>query len=268
MKEIDKVLIDSVYINSGGGKLILLELIKHLITIKIVDQFYFLFDNRLKIPQPVLHAIKHYSVINGSEIQRTYFYLRKKKFKSFVCMSNIPPPIFTKKSVNIYFHNDLLINPFETELSLKNKCINYLKKLYIIFLNNKRYNWHIQTELMKNKIVGNLLNKNNRTIISPIFFSKRYNSNQKDENTFLYVSNFSSHKNHKRLLNAFIHSAKNNNSNIKLGLTLPESIFEKSFYCTLDLPTNLKIVNYGILDKESLQNVYSSYKFLIFPSLN
>ena len=54
MKENKKILIDSVYINSGGGKLILLELIKYLIKLNIIDQFYFLFDNRLKIPYPIL----------------------------------------------------------------------------------------------------------------------------------------------------------------------------------------------------------------------
>ena len=269
MKENKKILIDSVYINSGGGKLILLELIKYLIKLNIIDQFYFLFDNRLKIPYPILLKIKNYTLINGSEIQRTYFYWRKeKKFLSFVCMSNIPPPIFTKKPVNIYFHNDLLINPFKTELNLANKYINYLKKLYIVFLNTKRYTWHIQTELMRKKLLSNLLSKNNKTLISPIFFSDESNSNKKDENTFLYVSNFSLHKNHKRLLNAFINSAKKNNSNIKLSLTLPESVFEASFYCNTNLPRNLKIVNYGVLDTESLHNIYRSHKFLIFPSLN
>ena len=97
---------------------------------------------------------------------------------------------------------------------------------------------------------------------------KKITYSNKELNSFLYVSNGSKHKNHKRLFMAFIKAANKTSSVIKLNLTLSNNEFVNSPYSKITAPKNLKILNHGILEFSKLEKVYKKTQFLIFPSLN
>ena len=127
------ILVDSIYLNSEGGKAILSQFIHYLIENKIHENYYFLIDKRASKKNTVLDKI-NFEFIKPSETKRKNFYLKNKtKYNSVLCFSNVPPPIRLKQSVFIYFHNDLLLNPINTNLGFYDRAKNLLKKTYIKF---------------------------------------------------------------------------------------------------------------------------------------
>ena len=104
------ILVDAIYINSGGGKVLLEYLIDYLSKKKI--EVFYLFDSRLDLD---ISVKTENSVLNPSESERKNFYkrLNKKNFHSVLCFGNIPPPIKLDTNVYIYFHNELLLDPLK-----------------------------------------------------------------------------------------------------------------------------------------------------------
>ena len=60
-----KIIIDSVYLNSEGGKTILFQVIDFLKQEKLINDYYFLLDNRLNIKQSFLSTINYEFIILG-----------------------------------------------------------------------------------------------------------------------------------------------------------------------------------------------------------
>tara|TARA_B100000963_G_scaffold213021_1_gene185648 strand:- start:6545 stop:7567 length:1023 start_codon:yes stop_codon:yes gene_type:complete len=261
-----KTLFDSVYVHNGGGKEILDLIIQRLIKGGLENNFHFLLDKRYIIPKSANNKLA-FTSISSSESKRKRFYIKNKGFRSYFCFSNVPPPISVTNSCTIYFHNNLLINPLSTNLSLKEILKNLIKKYYINVKSQRNYNWFVQTNIMRKKL-SNAYGINEEKIhIYPIFDDNIIQTNRTND-SFLYVSNYSKHKNHTRLLKAFIESAKSTNKTLLLKLTLTNKDYEKSIYKTCKLPKNLIIKNLGILNKQMLRDAYLNSKFLIFPSLN
>ena len=260
------ILVDSVYINSGGGEEIINHIIEYIVDKHDVNKYFFLFDERLEIKNKQIDFLQ----INASEKNRRNFYLsNKNKFNSIVCMSNVPPPIkVDNASVSIYFHNDLLLNPIKSNVGVVTVLKNLLKKQYIKFKNKKNYLWIVQTKLMKNKLEKFLNIKNEKIKIFPIIDFQECISPIKKKNKFVYVSNFSNHKNHFKLFKAFKDTCKEKSYDLELNLTIDEKIYNKSFYFSCKKPKNLTIINHGIISPSQVREVYSSSEFLIFPSLN
>lgn len=261
-----KILFDSVYVHNGGGKEILDLLISEIIILKKENLFYFLFDTRYTLSSSVLNKLNFSSIPSG-EISRKRFYKENRHFKSYFCLSNVPPPIHVNKPCSIYFHNDLLINPFKTNLNLNQVFKNILKKAYIRSKSKNHYEWSVQTNLMKEKLSIHHNISKKQINVFPIFDESIFKK-KKNNDSFLFVSNYSKHKNHKRLLDAFIDVAHRKKNNITLKITLSEYDFKRSCYNKKRFPNNLNINNLGILSKKELKEVYINSKFLIFPSLN
>ncbi|MDA0968377.1 MAG: glycosyltransferase, partial [Proteobacteria bacterium] len=88
------------------------------------------------------------------------------------------------------------------------------------------------------------------------------NLNEKNFNEFVYVSSIVSHKNHKRLIKAFIEAAKKTDKEIKLHLTLNKEELPKSVF-----PKNLEVEFHGTLSIDNVNDLYNSCEFAIYPSL-
>ena len=183
-------------------------------------------------------------------------------------MSNVPPPINLKVKDSIYFHNDLLLNPLGSNLKLKIKLINFIKKHYIIKKNKSKYYWIVQTDLIKDKLINSFSIKAKQIQVLPIFELEKRQDNKKIKNKFLYVSNFSDHKNHFKLFNAFVDVSDKIKEIVELHLTLDKKKFNKSFYSKGIIPKNLNIINHGVINENDIIKLYSSSEFLIYPSLN
>ena len=261
-----KILIDSLYINSGGGKEILDLIINYVYKHNLENYFLFLLDKRYTVP---IHSNKKidFVKISPSEKGRKDFYIQNKNFESYFCLSNVPPPIYIDNPCGIYFHNDLFFDPFKSNLGFTTSIKNWIKKKYIISKMNKSYYWCVQTELMKKKLNNFYGIENNKIQVYPIFDSNK-NISTKTNNSFIYVCNSSKHKNHKRLMDAFVKAANKIHGKLHLKLTLSDNDFKKSEYNRNNIPNNLLIQNIGIVGKKKLSDLYLESKFLIFPSLN
>ena len=257
-------LFDALYINSFGGKTILESIIDQIIA-KNKKAFFFIFDSRLDPEVYNNISSKNYRILQPNENERKIFYLKNKyNFDSFICLSNIPPPIRIKdKKVFILFHNVLFLGSDIKNQSLKTILINYLKRLYIIFKNQKSYIWITQTSLVKKRLQKSLRISKNQISVYPFFKEESVSyDREKNINNFVYVSSGVPHKNHITLIKAFTIAANKTDKEIKLHLTINEEELSKKIY-----PNNLKVKFHGIISQVDVNLLYDSNEFAIYPSL-
>ena len=254
------ILIDAVYINSFGGKIILELFLKKILSSNI--SYHLVLDNRLKSKLIEKTKTINYTSVNASHFNRKNFYFKNLgKFSSILCLANIPPPIQTSIKTTIFFHNSLLLNPLSHPISFKNRIINFLKFNYIKYYDQKDYNWIVQTPYIYKLLKRNL--NSDKVSIYPIIEEKSKILNiSKIKSDFVYVSSGVSHKNHKRLIKAFIEVAKKTDKNIKLHLTLDKEQLPKYVF-----PKNLKIQFHGSLSIDDVNELYNFCEFAIYPSL-
>jgi len=259
------ILVDATYINETGGKTLLNYLIENIIDKGLEEKFYFLLDDRLKLKYPKIN----FEFIKASEKNRLKFYKKTiNKFSKVFCFANVPPPLKLNVETYIYFHNDLLIDLNETNFRILKKSVFYIKRFYIKLKDRANYNWIVQTELIKYKLSKKIVNNKNRIRVLPFYFDNfKELKNEKQTNSFLYVSGFLPHKNHDRLIKAFVISAENHKENIFLNLTLKSEDFIHLMKSFIKIPSNLIIKNLGVLDLEEINLAYEKNQNLIFPSL-
>ena len=251
------IIIDSIYINEGGGKLLLDLLLNRLAEKKLHNNFYLNIDSRYS--SKAIETFK-YSKFYPGERSRTNAI--KSTNYTHLYFSNIPPPKRLKGRVIIYFQNNLLLEPF------KSSIVDYLKFkikfFYIKFLIHKSYEWVVQTDLVK-KNLSNTFNINQSKIsVFPFYEENTLQlSIKKAKNNFVYISNELPHKNQARLINAFIKISKFINQQITLNLTI-----KKKGEIIVDYFDNLKVCYNGNLGRDQLFNLLSSNEFAIYPSLS
>ena len=254
------ILIDSTYIHSFGGKT-LLELV---IQKSDVRNFYFLLDKRINLNDFKSYLNTNYTVIESNHFNRLKFYQKNYKlFSSVVCLSNVPPPLKNAIKTTVYFHNKLLLNPFAYELGLKNQILNFFKHIYIRYYNHRDYHWVVQTPLMKKLLQDYLKLDSHHCHVYPFFkLGLNKSSFKKASNNFVFISSSVPHKNHKRLIEAFVLAANRVNQEIRLHLTI-----NKIHRFSVGLPNNLKIIFHGNLSTDSVNKLYNISEFAIYPSL-
>ncbi len=268
------ILIDAVYINSSGGKVLLEYFLKEQIKHFNYKNVFYLFDKRLIIDSNISINTSNYKILNNSEKERKLFYKQNiSKIKKIFCFANVPPPINVKNiQVYILFHNTLLLktNRFISS-NILTTFLLYIKRQYIKLKNKEMYNWIVQTPTVKTLLISSLNIKDANIKILPFFYDEwptKLNSLKlENENNFLYVADGSSQKNHLKLFKA-----------IEL---LPDSLVKTlNFYFTV--PSNFTLViknmkilkekgyniyNYGYCSKLQLETLYEKCNYLLFPSL-
>ena len=256
------ILVDAIYINSFGGKTILELFVERILNSNI--EHHFILDSRLKSKWIEKINTNDYTLINASHINRKDFYLKSlNRFSSILCLSNIPPPIHTSVKTSVFFHNSLLLNPLNHKISFKNRLINFFKFSYIKYYNKNDYNWIVQTPYISKLLLDSLKINSEQVSIYPILKEKSESCDTKKSiNNFVYVSSGVFHKNHERLLKAFIEAANKAARVITLHLTLNKEELAEKIY-----PKNLKVKFHGTLSRGSVNELYDSCDFAIYPSL-
>ena len=256
------ILIDTLYLNSFGGKTILELFFQTFADSK--TKHHVLLDSRLDSKWVKKLKSNNYTFIEATHKNRINFYSQNLiRFSSILCLSNVPPPIQTSIKTSVFFHNCLLLNPLSQKVSIKNRTINFFKFRYIKHYNQNDYQWVVQTQLVKKLLKENLNINLDQILIYPVFKEVfKVNQAKKNLNEFVYVSSIVSHKNHKRLIKAFIEAANNTDKEIKLHLTLNKEELPKIVF-----PKNLKIEFHGTISAEEVNELYNSCEFAIYPSL-
>ncbi len=123
------ILIDAVYINMGGGKVLLDYLMSELENTD--EKVFYLLDDRIQQDHVPIKKSNTVQYINPGIVQRTLFYKKNKNsFSSILCFGNYPPLYKTNAKVYTYFHQSLFLD-LPDDLSLKQKMV-YLLKTFIL----------------------------------------------------------------------------------------------------------------------------------------
>lgn len=268
------ILLDAIYINQSGGKVLLEYFIENLEKEGLEGEVYFLIDSRLNSPVFNEVSSKNIQRIDASESSRRKFYrANSSKFSKIFCFGNVPPPSKLKNvTVYILFHNALILT---TKYSFYSKLAQFsffAKRLYIRYLNHSSYTWIVQTEHMA-ALLSRVLNVNKSGIkILPFYAGNRFkDTNRKlpeNNDNFLYVADGVKQKNHFLLLKAWEWLFINYHEPIVLHLTIsPE--FDTLISQIEDMQKRgVRIINHGQCNYEEIKFLYTTCNYFVMPSLS
>ncbi len=256
-----RVLIDAIYINNSGGKVLLDYLIQMIINSKYNEYFYFLLDKRGEYD--CLNKINYEFGISSERFRYLFYKKNRHRYAKVLCFGNVPPPICLKKStVYVYFHNVLLAESLNG-YPIKSKILKYLKRIYIkLFIKNINEVF-VQSNYVK-KIFSKYINKNIKISLFP-FYNLNKNEVKKvnEVNEFVYVSNGNPHKNHRFLLDVWEKLFELGYCPV-LNLTITEN-YKVLIDRIKRLESNgLKIRNFGYTN---INDLFAQSNYLIYPSL-
>ena len=261
------LLIDALYINNSGGKILLDYLISELE--KTDESIKYFLDIRIKENHPLIKKSNTVIYCKGSLIKRHFFYKKLgKSIDKVFCFGNIPPTLKLEIPVYTYFHQRLFIKIPE-ELAFSQKIILWIKsKFFQKFTANSQF-WIMQTKSIKNEFLHKFQNiEKHKIIFMPFYppFSKAFTIVDKEKNSFLYVSNGSPHKNHQRLLKAFVKFYQKYKTG-KLYITIGNEFLDLKKSIAAHQKKGVPIVNVGFLNRKELYSLYTKSEFVVFPSL-
>lgn len=259
------LLIDAIYINNGGGKILLDYLISSLEESEI-DVFYLL-DERVRGKYPMIEDEKVF-FLNANFLKRQKFYLENKsRFSRVLCFGNLPPNIKLKAKVYTYLHQTIYLK-IPKEFSIMEKIKFKLKIAILKKISRNTNYWVVQSKIIKHKLHNKFSFEPRNILVLPFYpqFKELDEDIIRIRNTYLYVSNATPHKNHFRLIQTFCLFYDKHKKG-KLILTVNNDYQE-----TIELITNKQkigypILNVGFVERTELQKIYLSSEFLIFPSL-
>lgn len=261
-----ELLIDAIYINNSGGKILLDYLIQELEKSK--KKVFYLLDKRVETAVPFLDAkAPNVLFLSASLINRHKFYLQNKhRFTSVLCFGDLPPSIRLNAEVYTYFHQQLYIK-FPNDIPLTHKVLFTLKRTVLKYLFDYSDYWMLQTSTIKDNFQKKFKTSDEKLLLMPFYppMTKVDNAVKK-KYTYVYVSNAPPHKNHIRLINAFC-AFYDKHGKGELILTIDENFPHLLALINEKIVLNYPINNIGFIERDKLNEVYQSAEYLIFPSL-
>lgn len=257
-------LVDAVFINNGGGKVLLDYLIEVLFPHK--KNIVFLLDKRVEN----IIEIEGYNItfIEPSIFKRHLFYIQnKKRFHRVFCFGNLPPTIKLDSEVITYLHQSLFLES-SYMYPLREKILLFAKKKIFNALKNNTNFWFVQTENMKSGLYKKLGIPESKIILVPFFrpFANNLDQQIKDKHSYLYVSDGSIHKNHYSLIESFA-KFQQKYPEVVLNLTVSGSCKELLEYISNKQKEGVNIVNHGKVEFEAINKLYQTSEFIVYPSL-
>lgn len=268
------ILIDAVYINTSGGKVLLELFINNQINFHSQKKIFYLFDKRLNLDFNINSNNIEYQILDNTEKARRNFYKKNINIiEKIFCFANVPPPLnISNIDVYVLFHNTLILSsPKLYTFNLKTNILFYIKFLYIKIINRQNYKWIVQTPTVKNLLNLNLKVKETNILILPFFYDewpKKLNQqNIINENNFLYVADGSSQKNHLKLFEAIEKMPEYLKNSLKFYFTVPNNF--KNIIKKIEIlkKNGFNIYNYGYCSKKELEFLYEKCNYMLFPSL-
>lgn len=255
------VLLDAIYINNSGGKILLDYLIETLENSNL--EIHYLLDERVRGKHPVVKNKVTYLV--ASFVKRHQFYTQNKKtFSKVLCFGNLPPSIKISASVYTYFHQKLFLE-IPKGTPFKNKMIFLIKSFVFTALQNYTDFWIVQTEVMA-KLTREKMRK--PVLVIPFYPSLQKTKNiVREKNTFVYVSSGIPHKNHPVLVDGFCKFYDEKKTG-ELHLTISSEFKELYGQVETLISQGYPIINHGFVPRPLLSEIYSKSTFSIYPSLS
>lgn len=261
-----KLLVDAIYINNGGGKVLLDYLIDNLEKTDL--EIYYLLDRRIEGIPYQIKATNRIEYLDSAFSKRLMFYFQNRtRFEKIFILGNVPPPFKIRGKVFTYFHNTILLN-IPKEFGIFTTIVFHAKLFVIKAFKKNTDVWLTQSEIVSTQL-SNKIGKSIEVDMVPFYPTIVLEAGDvsRKNGRFLYVSNAQANKNHTRLIAAFC-KAYDLTGKGELVLTVsnnfPEILSLINEACFKGYP----IFNIGFVDRITLAKEYSESEFVIFPSLS
>ncbi|KQC34066.1 hypothetical protein AAU57_12540 [Nonlabens sp. YIK11] len=264
------ILLDAVYINNGGGKILLDYLILKLIDNKVGA--YLLLDHRtIESFNGFSNENINIEFIKPSLFTRHKFYKENnQQFSKILCFGNLPPIKKMEATTYTYLHQRLFLDQsFSENISCKDKIAFYLKsKILALIAKNTDY-WIVQTKSMANLLEKSFKNVNPDHVLIHPFYPPLTNDCvvSRDPCHFVYVSSGADHKNHEVLLQGFCLFYDKFQKG-ELHLTI-----DSSFIHLQQKIKQLQLKGYPVINhieptRDIIANLFQKSKYCLYPSLS
>lgn len=260
------ILIDAIYINTGGALTVLNHLVDSVTNVGV--EIVLLKDVRC----PILRnedKVNSVVILHPSLKARHLYYKEHRcDFYSILCLGNVPPTLKMPCKVYTYFHNlSTLVTP--PTYSAKRKFLFWIKKQVIKLCSKNTDSWIVQTSNTEN-ILRNVLGKDITINIYPIYTLPKFDNNiqNKARTDYLFIGDYTFSKGHDVLLDAW-EKLHNMGKDFTLHLTIGRKP-SIDFFCTkMDnlIKNNVNIINHGFVPFEEACKLYSLSKAIVYPSL-
>lgn len=259
------ILIDALYINDGGGKVLLDYLISELE--KSDKNIFYLLDKRVRGKVPSIKSRNQHLYLKASLVARHQFYKENKhRFTSILCFGNLPPNIRLPAEVYTYFHQ-LLYLQLPQNMPFAKKILYRLKIAVLNFFKKNTDFWLVQSKIIKAQFLTKYKILEHDVMVMPFYPSFPANVIlDKKPNTYLYISNATSHKNHERLIEAFSIFYRQHQKG-ELILTVSENYPQILKLIEEKQKEEIPIKNIGFVPRNELQKLYMESEYIVFPSL-
>lgn len=261
------ILIDGLYINNGGGKVLLDYLVSCLEGTD--NELFYLFDERIEKSHPYIKERNIVLYKKASLLERHRFYQKNKnRFSKVFCFGNLPPNIRLKVPVYTYLHQSLYLETPNNQSFFSKGLFLGKRMIWNFFFKNTDY-WIVQTQLMKEKLMNSTKIEDHKVLVLP-FFEPLISEGKKllrSKGTFAYISNAPVYKNHVRLINAFCKFYVQTKEG-KLILTV--SPYYRNLLALIDekQKEGIPIENVGFIMKQQVSRILSQSEYVIHPSLS
>ena len=258
------ILLDALYINMGGGKVLLDYLIRTLGQSGL--QVHFLLDERIKDKHPLIEQNSCTYLRAGLKTRYQFYAAHKNSYTKVLCFASIPPPIKLKATVYTYFHQ-LLYLQVPKNSGFKFTLLAKLKSAVSRMLKSNTNYWVVQSESVKAQLIQKYKLSAAQVLVIPFYPATVKDAGYtKIPGTFTYVSLPASYKNHERLLQAFTLSHLKTDMG-QLHLTVNDQFPQLLQQIEVLQQQGIPIINHGFLNKTALHQLYSSSAFVVYPSL-
>lgn len=274
MKDSSPLILFAPNVHSGGGFILLQELLSHWPSNKPLRAFL---DKRVcdKLIFPDQISVQWVSPHFASHLLAQYkLYLESRNDHTIICFNGLPPLFAIRGKITVFLQNRLLIDDASTQqYPLRVRLRLITERLFCRLYRYRVTEYIVQTKSMRGMLTQWFGDKNPPVIrIIPFakiqeplahVFIKKDISNY----NFLYIADGLPHKNHKKLLSAWCILASEN-IKPKLLLTLaPEETSLLNHIARLVASSDIKIENLGNLLHNDLLSVLKSCDALIYPSI-
>jgi len=256
------ILIDALYINRSGSKL-LLDLLINELEMNGADAFYLL-DERTADTYTGIPANRKCFLKAGLITRATFYFKRSAEFSFIFCFGGVPPVKNSSRELWCYFHNAALMDV--KDLDPKGRIARWAKLMYMRIFNYNTDKWIVQTDNVRATIKRLFNIKKEEVWVRPFFRNYPLLPEKKlSRNAFLYVSDAYPHKNHERLFKAF-EKINSGNKNIVLYTTIDEQKEEYIALVKKYQQNGVNIINLGFTTDIDIVALYKKADCIIFPS--
>ncbi len=255
------LLIDAIYINQGGG-FVLLRYLLDVLKKRDVD-FFLLADARCV---GKLNDISDIQYMPASLKGRWLYYKNMPEtISSVLCFGNVPPPFKLKVPVYTYFHNINMLTLSDCR-DLKQKIMFWLKRSYIKSKKRNTDFWFVQTSNTENELITNLNVDKSRVGLYPFYRIPEKLKLEPNRTDYIFVGEDSGSKGHRELIDAWkilydkgvkrtLHLTVSNRSPLYNELMTTQS-------------QNMGIINHGFIPLEDVFSLYAKCRATVYPSRN